>query len=262
MHQDGYAACAEFYDAVDPYSKRADVAFFIELACEARGPILELGCGTGRVLLPSARAGYEITGLDASAAMLEVCRRKLTREGSDVQERVALHAGDMRAFDLGRKFALVTIPFRPFQHLETIADQLACLACVRRHLAPGGRFAFDLFDPRLEVLVDEARAKGFGYEPEVTLPDGRKLKRWARVPRHDRPNQVLHCELIYDTVAPDGREARVVDAFRMRYLFRYEAEHLLWRAGFEVEALYCDYDKSPYGAKPEQELIFVAHAKE
>lgn len=262
MHEDDYAACAEFYDSVDPYNQREDVAFYENLAREARGPILELGCGTGRVLLPSARAGYEITGLDASAAMLAVCRKNLAREGPGVQARVVLHSGDMRAFDLGRKFALITIPFRPFQHLETVTDQLACLACVRQHLAPGGRFVFDLFDPRLDALVDETRATGFGHEPEVTMPDGRKLKRWARVPHHDRPNQVLHCELIYDTVTPDGAEARVIDAFRMRYLFRFEAEHLLARAGFEVEALYCDYDKSPYGAKPEQELIFVAHAKE
>jgi len=174
--EDLYAQSAEFYDAVDSYRARSDVPFFVGYAREANGPVLEIGCGTGRVLVPTAKAGCDITGLDFSEAMLDHCRRKLEREAQDVRRRVKLVQGDMRSFDLEQRFALITIPFRPFQHLLTVEDQLACLACVKRHLAPGGRFILDLFNPSMKALTEEARKEGFGHEPEVTMPDGRKMK--------------------------------------------------------------------------------------
>lgn len=256
--QDEYARSAEFYDYVQPYAERKDVAFFVDLARECGGPVLEVGCGTGRVLLPTARAGLEICGLDLSAVMLGLCREKLAAEPAEVRRRVTLVQGDMRSFDLGREFALVTLPFRPFQHLLAVEDQLACLERVRRHLATGGRFILDLFNPSLQALTDEIRKEGFAHEPEVALPDGRKMKRWARIASRNYFEQYQDCELVHDVTHPDGREERIVFAFKMRYLFRYEVEHLLARAGFEIEALYADYEKSPYGSKYPGELIFVA----
>src|SRR5882762_9513202 len=93
---------AEFYDHVAPYQNRQDVNFFVEMAQRFEGPVLELGCGTGRVLIPTARAGLEIVGLDASSPMLSVCRKKLSHEPETVQSRVPeLVDGDMRDFDLG-----------------------------------------------------------------------------------------------------------------------------------------------------------------
>jgi SAM-dependent methyltransferase len=129
-----YALVADLYDYVVPYRSRPDVAFFVDAAREAGSPVLEVGCGTGRVLIPTARAGIEIVGLDASAAMLAVCRSHLRDEPAPVQSRVQLVQADMRTFDLHRAFTLVTIPFRPFQHLVTVEDQLSCLGSIRRHL--------------------------------------------------------------------------------------------------------------------------------
>jgi SAM-dependent methyltransferase len=255
---DEYGFVAEMYDHVVPYRDRQDVAFFVEMAQETPGPVLEIGCGTGRVLIPTARAGKEIVGLDMSTAMLAVCREKLSREPADVQARVRLVKGDMRAFDLDRQMGLVTIPFRPFQHLVGVEDQIACLTCIHRHLADGGRLILDLFNPSLPALVDERRRTESAGEPEFRMPDGRRVVRRHRAASQDLFNQVLDGELIYDITHPDGREERLVHRFLMRYLFRYEAEHLLARCGFEVEALYADYDRSPYGAKYPGELIFVA----
>ena len=110
---DEYAVVAEFYDYVVPYRERRDVDFFVELARQSGGPVLEIGSGTGRVLIPTARAGVEIVGLDSSASMMEVCRAKLAHEPQEVQTKVQLVEGDMRQFDLGREFRLVTVPFRP-----------------------------------------------------------------------------------------------------------------------------------------------------
>src|SRR2546425_8282842 len=101
---DEYGFVAEFYDHVALYRDRQDVSFYVEAAKESGGPVLEVGCGTGRVLIPTARAGIDIVGLDFSTHMLEVCRERLKAEPSAVQSRVQLVPGDMRNFRLPRKF--------------------------------------------------------------------------------------------------------------------------------------------------------------
>ncbi len=262
---DEYSFVAEFYDYVVPYRDRQDVALFVEMARHATGPVLEIGCGTGRVLIPTAKAGTEIVGLDSSRSMLSVCREKLSHEPEQVQSRVKVVEGDMRCFDLkqesdfGRAFSLVTIPFRSFQHLVTVEDQLACLACIHRHLAGGGKLILDVFNPSLPHLAGKQDLDDLlGEEPEFTMPDGRRVVRRHRVVSRGLFNQVQDVESIYYVTHPDGREERLVHRFQMRYLFRFEGEHLLARSGFQVEELYADYDKSPYGSKYPGELIFVA----
>ena len=253
---DSYASIAEFYDHVTIYRDRPDVPFFVDAARESGGPVLEIGSGTGRVLIPTAQAGIDIIGLDASPAMLAICRRDLAKEPVEVQNRVRLVEGDMRAFDLGRRFALVTLPFRPFQHLVTVEEQLACLGCIRRHLAPHGRLILDLFNPSLEALTQPTGVDT--TESEFSLPDGRRVTRGFRIVERDRANQVNYVEMFYDVTHPDGRLERLTHEFSMRYLFRFEAEHLLARAGFSVQQVYGGYDKKPFGSVYPGELILVA----
>lgn len=255
---DEYLSIAELYDYVVPYRNRPDVAFFVEAAKESGGPVLEVGCGTGRVLIPTAQAGVEIVGLDLSPHMLEVCRGRLKAESEEVRSRVQLVQGDMRQFELSRTFRLVTLPFRPFQHLTTVEDQLACLGCICRHLAEAGRLILDIFNPSLESLARQNFGEEISEEPEFSMPDGQRVIRRHKIVSRDAANQINYVELIYYVTHPNGRQERLVQAFPMRYLFRFEAEHLLARAGFEVEQLYADYDKSPYGSKYPGELIFVA----
>jgi SAM-dependent methyltransferase len=257
---DNYDFVAALYDHVVPYRDRPDVAFFVAAAQEAGGPVLEIGCGTGRILIPTARAGVKVVGLDLSAHMLDVCRQRLLGEPEDVQSRVQLVQADMRDFELAQTFHLVTIPFRPFQHLTTVDDQLACLACVHRHLVKGGKLILDLFNPSLDALTGDTVGEEVGEEPEFSMPDGRRVVRRHKVVARDYFNQINHVELIYYVTHPDGRDERLVHAFPMRYLFRFEAEHLLVRSGFEVEAVYADFDKSPYGSKYPGDLIIVAKA--
>ena len=252
------ALIADLYDYVEPYRSRPDIAFFVEAAREAGSPVLEVGCGTGRILIPTVRAGINIVGLDLSPHMLAVCRRQLQAEPAAVQSRVRLVQADMRAFDLGETFTLVTIPFRPFQHLTTVEDQLSCLSSICRHLSDGGHLILDIFNPSLDALVSRTEGEEFGEEPEFSMPDGRRVIRRHKIVAHDRFNQINQVELVYYITHPDGRQERVVHAFSMRYLFRFEAEHLLARSGFEVEQVYADYDKSVYGSKYPGELILVA----
>ncbi len=253
-----YAFVADLYDYVSPYHERPDVDFFVEAAVDAGGPVLEVGCGTGRILIPTARAGVRITGFDLSPHMLAVCRRKLAEEPEEVQQRVDLVEGDMRSFDLGRKYRLITLPFRPFQHLISVGDQLDCLHTLHRHLEADGRLILDLFNPWLERLVRDNVGQELEGEEPFTTPDGRYVVRKHKIVSRDYFQQVNQVELIYYVTHPDGREERLVQAFPMRYLYRFEAEHLLVRAGFAVEHLYAGYDKIPYGSSYPGELIFVA----
>jgi SAM-dependent methyltransferase len=259
-----YRFTAEFYDATyeTAFSQmsRTDVPFYVDCHREAGGTTLELACGTGRVLIPCARTGGTIVGLDVSAPMLEVCRRKLAQEPEDVRERVALLEGDMTDFDLARTFDLVTIPFRAFQHLITVAAQQACLACVRHHLAPGGRLVFDVFHPNPAYLIPSPDFDAARQDiPATPLPDGRTVSRASRITGRHRHEQYNDIEMIYDVTHPDGRQERLVQPFPLRYFYRYEVEHLLALCGFRVVELYGNFDRSPF-RDDSPEMIFVAAA--
>jgi SAM-dependent methyltransferase len=256
-----YDRFAEFYDHITPYKLREDVGFFVELAQGTRGPVLEMACGTGRVLIPSARAGATMVGVDLSEGMLATCRAKLAREPEAVQKRVELQHGDMRSFDLGRTFELVTIPFRGFQHLLTADDQRTALQRLRSHLVTGGRLVIDVFNPSLQFLGDERWLVTPLVEPEVSMPDGRRVVRSFRITKRDYANQVQVMDMTYDITWPDGRTEHRGDEFSLRYLFRYEAEHLLEREGFHVESIYGDYDRSPFGAKYPGEIILIGRKR-
>src|SRR5690242_27783 len=138
-----YPELADLYDAVPMYTSRRDLQFWVDL-CREAGDALELGCGTGRVLIPAAQTGCTITGVDQSPHMLARCRSKIREE---IRDRITLVEGDITDFHLGRKFKLAIVPFRPFQHLITVAEQMGLLASVREHLEPGGRLVFDVFNP-------------------------------------------------------------------------------------------------------------------
>jgi hypothetical protein len=124
--------------------------------------------------------------------------------------------------------------------------------------ADTGRLIVDLFNPSLDALVGFEEGKEFGDEPEFTVPDGRRVVRRQKIVAHDRFAQVNQVELIYYVTHQDGRPERLVHSFPMRYLFRFEVEHLLARCGFEVEHLYAGYDKSAFGSTYPGELVFVA----
>ena len=182
---------AEVYDAI--YAGREDTRFWRTMAAAAAGrPILELGCGTGRALLPVARDGHEVTGIDLSERMLDVCRAKLLREPAAVRERVRLLVADMTSFDLGRRFALVTVPFASFQHLLTVEQQLACLERCRAHLLPRGLLVLDLPNPDPAPLsaVREETAAGEATAEVVEWTAGRQIRWWATASESRRAKQI------------------------------------------------------------------------
>ena len=238
--EDGYAVDAgPLYDGA--YEKLRDPSgdreFYRSLAVSTGGPVLELGCGSGRVLLPIAREGLPCVGLDSSPTMLEAFRRK------DPPENLRLVTGAVQDFDLSpQRFAFIYAAFRVLQHVVAVEDQLACLRNVRRHLAPGGLFAFDVFAPRLErvALTDEPEAE------DVRFPlDGDEIVRFASV-RREPATQTMEVRFRYER----RRDGRVIDSreakAQMRWFFRYELEHLLARSGFSRFELFGGFDRRPY----------------
>ncbi|MFQ5698017.1 MAG: class I SAM-dependent methyltransferase [Myxococcota bacterium] len=242
---------ARYYDAAyAPLRQGADIEFYRELARQAAGPVLELGCGTGRVLLPIAELGIPCTGLDASPRMLEVLRRR-----SQVPT-LRLVCQRMQAFDLGEeRFTLIFSAFRALQHLYSVEDQLACLARVRRHLAPGGSFAFDVFAPQLERMAQVERPEQEDVRFEL---EGEEIVRFVSV-RTDAASQILHVRMRYERRKGDSVLDDDVVEFRLRYFFRYELEHLLARAGFDDLEFLGGFDGRPYDYVS-RETVVVASA--
>ncbi|HET6494804.1 MAG TPA: class I SAM-dependent methyltransferase [Thermoleophilia bacterium] len=247
---DAYQAAgfAEVYDAV--YAGRDDAPFWATIASAAGDHhVLELGCGTGRVLLPLAREGYSVTGVDLSESMLDVCRAKLRLEPPAVRERVRLLAADMTSFELGRRFGAITIPFASFQHLLSVEQQLACLERCGAHLLPHGVLVIDLPNPAPAPLSAAQQQPDAGATPVevVDWTEGRRIRWWAEVTESRRSEQIHAFRVTYEVVDADGSVRRLEEPLLLRYVFRYELEHLLVRAGFRVVANYGDYDHSPYG---------------
>jgi SAM-dependent methyltransferase len=240
---------AKTYDLAVPLQP-GELDFYLELArdAEARGlRTLEVTCGTGRVAVPMAEVGVRIVGLDISEPMLAVARRRAASlpNAEWVQ-------GDMRSFDLVEEFGLVYIPAGSFQLMYTVEDQMSALSCIHRHLAPGGRLAFEVENTSIPAIAEWMTAKRGIYKRipwrDYTDPDtGRRVLLWGTLEYH--PSEQRYVTLGFrEEVDGDGAVLkRTYDRpLEIRYFHRYEMEHLLARCGFEVEALCGDFYKHEY----------------
>src|SRR5467141_4289664 len=247
---------ADYYDESPVVKGRLqDVAFYRDAAREFGDPVLELGCGTGRITMALAEAGKRITGLDLSERMLERAVKKRAALRVEARERVQLVQGDMTRFDLGEKFRLVIIPFRPFQHLLEVQQQVDCLDCVRKHLAPGGRLIRDVFQTDAERMHDPVHMRET-LVTEYNTADGRQVKISERVAAFHRAQQINDVEMVFSVKHTGGREERLVFAWPLRYFFRYEVAHLMARCGFKVTAEYGNFDRMAI-QDDSPEMIFV-----
>ena len=217
-----YDAIAELYD---PWSRTVteDIDFYVAEARKARGTVVELGVGTGRIAVPVAAAGVPVIGVDSSAGMLEVCRRRAEAEG--VEHLLDLRLGDLRDPPVSERVRLVTSPFRAFLHLETDAERLRALAAVRQLLVPGGRFVFDVFAPSDEDIAD-THGRWLEREPGIW-----EMAHW------DLEARVL-------TLRLRGSEAET--SMQLAWLPMEDWRTLLEQAGFEIDACYGWFDLRPY----------------
>jgi SAM-dependent methyltransferase len=224
----------DLYDAVTPRTFQGDVDWYRRKAQESRGPVLELGAGTGRVTLAIAEAGVPVHALDASRDMLDALQAKLAACPHEVRHRVQLVHGDMRSFELSERFALIIAPFRAFLHNATEQDRRACLDRVRTHLRPGGRFAFNVFHPSLEYMAQHAGplAGVWRWAGDYELPTGGFVVR-SEATRYDTVRQIVHSRHRYDEYAPDGSLTRTsLHRLDLAYLYPTDIRRLLTEVGF------------------------------
>jgi SAM-dependent methyltransferase len=255
--KDSYRVTSRYYDAA--YAAKTDLvdlSFYLDLAKEHGGPVLEIGCGTGRVLLPIARAGIEIHGLDASASMLRVLKERVASEPPAVRKKVRMHAGDMRHFRLARKFPLVLMPFRPLQHMHTVSDQTAALRTAAHHLSTRGILAFDVFYPDYQKIFT-----GIGDEIQElvwTLPDasGKIIRRSFRKESVDKIRQTIHFTFLYRTYDGETLVREESERFLLTYFTYPQLRALFLLAGLEPVAEYGSFQKTPLD-NSSPEMIFL-----
>jgi SAM-dependent methyltransferase len=249
---DDFDRYAPFYDRdLDGFAD--DVQMVEQFALRTGSPILDLGCGTGRLLVPLAREGYQLTGVDISAAMLDVARGNLATAG--VGEQVCLVQQDMRHLDLGQTYRLIVCALSSFAHLLTQEDQRTALTRVREHLCPGGLLVLDMFNPDLpgtgaaegQVVLDKS----------WTDPDSGRLVLKFVTRQVNWATQVQQVTFILDEMDGQGGVRRTVFPFGMRFLYRAEAELMLQSAGLRLESVYGSYDLAEH-AQDSPNLILVA----
>ena len=244
---------APFYD-YDYRNYREDIQLVVDLAQDGGDTALELGCGTGRVLVPLAATGCRVTGVDSSPALLELARRKVEQSG--VNARVLLSQADLRSFDLAEKgFDFAFCVSNTLMHLTTQADQVAALVNTQRHLRPGGRLLVELFNPDIPHLI----AISGVHELADQWQDedrGATVLKWI-VRRIDVARQLQETTFIYESIYGDGHSEKAVLPFTLRFLWPSEGVLLLEKAGFRVDEVWGDCDGNEYDNDSEQ-LIFLA----
>jgi SAM-dependent methyltransferase len=249
---DPYSILVDVWDQWSEHMGTDDVRFYAEESARVSGPVVELGVGSGRVAIPVAKAGQRVIGVDVSEAMVTDGKRRAAQAG--VGERITWVVGDMRSFVADPRVSLVTIPFRSFLHLRTVADQLAALGAVNRSLMPGGRLILNVFvpDPSVMVALDGQRKLQADFVDER----GRRCEIWA-ISSYRLADQGLKLRVILE-VYDAGRLADTVEAeMELHLVYPFEMRHLLERAGFEVESVYGWFDRRPFD-EGSREMIWVA----
>jgi len=249
-----YVNYADYYDC-DVGNVTVDIPLFLEYAEQTGDPILELACGTGRILIPIAEAGYKIHGLDISENMLIIAEEKVKEK--KLSNLVTLTIGDMANYDLAEKnFSMAFIAFRSFMHLYTQEDQLSCLECTFNHLKPGGLLIIDVYSPRFSKMAQPPDEK-FRIHKEYTLPNGNRVLNKRRWRGTDLVNQVNTEDLLFEEYnSQDVLVRSTVVPITTRYTFRYELQLLMERVGFRLKSVFKDFSKNPYDGVGE--IITVA----
>lgn len=249
---------ARYYD-LEYRDYRDDLDFYVQLA-EWTGPahdeaVLELGCGTGRVAVALAEAGFNVTAVDVSLGMLEVCERNADKRG--VRERITPVRLDMRElYGLPNEhYGMALCALNTFSYLPTTTDQLRVLQGARTWLGPHGLLVLDLTPPWPEYLVPrdgEVIHQG-SFRDGAT---GSVLHKFV-TGTLDYPAQTHHVTMLYDLELADGSLTRLSEAVAFRWTGRFEMEILLRQAGFSLDHLYGDYELGDFG-EGSPRMLFVA----
>ena len=251
-----YDPIARYYDLTHS-NLTDDLSLLHQLAREANGPILECGCGTGRILFPLARADHTITGLDNAPAMLALARQKLAREAPPVQAKITLLEGDMTEMQVNGRYALIIIPYNTLLHL-TPTQVTQTFTSLHKQLRENGRLYLDLTNPF--IIAQTPNDQMLTLEQSFTDPDtGHTILQFASNWLDDE-EQTLHITWIYDATPTDGGPIhRTISQFRYHYLYPHQLEMQLRQTGFQLEAMWGNYDRSPFDEESNRLILLAYH---
>lgn len=254
-----YNTVARYYDAEnEDFSE--DLALYASLADETSdldGAILDVGCGTGRVVFHLAMQGHQVAGLDFSEAMLDRAHRKL-KGRVDLQEQITLYQGSALTFDLPGKYRLILIPYNTLTHFGTSQDQRAVLGRLAKILHDDGLLVIDLPNAgdTFSTLDDDAVT----LERSFVEPESGNLVMQQSVSSINRVEQLQQITWIYDEISSDSIVRRTVAPLTVRYIFPVEMDLLLEVNGLRRVERYGDYDSSPFEDGCPRMIIVAAKA--
>ncbi|HAR43441.1 MAG TPA: class I SAM-dependent methyltransferase [Bdellovibrionales bacterium] len=237
---------ATYYDALNTFTH--DIPFYLNEAKKARGPVLELCCGTGRISIPLAEAGVNITGVDITKSMLTAAKSKAAKANL----ATPFHLADIKSVRLRKKYQLVFIPFNSLQCIYTLSDIEKVFATVKFHLAPGGKFIFDVFNPSIDYMVKMKKRQNGKYR--LTLADRRKVS-IDEICSYDSEGQVNRVTWFHRT----GKSNAIPEQLDMRCFYPLEMAALLKYNGFRVLKKYGSFSKSPF-TSDSMKQIFICEA--
>lgn len=245
---------ADWYDVYYSNVPEVETSFYVDLAKESGGPVLEIGVGTGRVAIPAVSAGVDVVGLDLNQAMLDRADAKLRRI-QPLTGVLDLIRADMREFDLCKSFPLVTIPSNTLLLALTQQDQLRTLRCAARHLEPDGQLVFDVFIPGPDLLADRDTTP-FVWG-ETIRPDTGNVVVMSAINRADGATQINRETQMFDEYDGAGRIVRRAELpITLRYLFPAECHALIEQAGLVAKRVLGGFDGQPL-TEDSEEMIFV-----
>lgn len=249
-NNDPYARIAALYDLEhDPFAE--DLDFYLHSIESVGDPVLELGCGSGRLVRPIAAAGWRISGLDRSAVMLDRLRASIA--GAPYAPLIAPIEADMTQADTapGGPFGVVIFGLNSLMHLADPERQMAALRAAQRALDPRGQLLLDIMNPTLDAL---RALVGVSHEGTWQGQNGSVVDKFS-ARRVVSSEQLIQTRIWYDETQPDGRLRRTAAAFDLRYLHRHELELMLRAAGFVEWQIYGGYELEPYDEGADRLLV-------
>lgn len=248
---DPYHNIAELYD-LEHDTFDDDIDIFLNFAQVVGDPILDMGCGSGRLMVPLAEAGFHVTGVDSSRPMLDRAVQRFARH--DIDDMVTLVEEELRDIDQapGGSFGLVICSLNSLMHLTTPEEQRAALEAAHRALDPKGQLIIDIMNPSIEQLTH--LFSGPQLENSWVQDDGSTVDKWSHRKMSDQ-SQVLDTLLWYDWTYPDGQVTRTRASFPLRYIHASELALMLELSGFVEPIFYGSYDLDPYGHESERLLV-------